>query len=109
MSFIQEVILGSRNEGVRWVRREGSVPPGTAEELCEIQLKAVPPGDGGGVGLENLDTGPSPLLFGNVTVPASVKHLTWLKGTRAIRTCSQESVWESHGKSMLTLLRIPEG
>ena len=66
------------------MRQEGSIPPGAAEELCEIQLKAVAPGDGGGGGLGHLDTGPSSLLFGNVTVPTSVKHLTWLKGTSAI-------------------------
>ena len=91
------------------MRQEGSIPHGAAEELCETQLKAVAPGDGGGGGLGHLDTGPSSLLFGNVTVPTSVRHLTWLKGTRAIRTCSQENVWESHGKSRLTFLRIPQG
>ena len=90
VSFIQERIPGSRNEGVRRVRQEGSIPPGRLRN-CVKQLKAVPPGDGGGDGLGHWDTGPSLLLFGNVTVPAFVKRLTWLKGTRAIRTCSQES------------------
>ena len=108
MSFIQERIPGSRNEGVRWVRQEGSIPPGTAEELCETTQSCPTRRRWWGWSGPLRYWSQSSLIWQcDCSCICLMPHL--VEGHQSNKDLLSRECLGVTYKSMLTFLRIPEG